>query len=70
MLVVLGGLGGPVLVSWWSVVLVVPVVLVVIVAVYSWWSWGCCGAVLDCGGLGGVVGGPVLVSWWSRRSWW
>ena len=30
---VLGGLGGPVLVSWWSVV---PVVLVVIVAVYSW----------------------------------
>ena len=32
-LVVLGGLGGPVLVSWWSVVLVVPVLLVVIGAV-------------------------------------
>ena len=61
----LGGLGGPVLVSWWSVV------LAVIVAVYSWWPWwSWCSGLGGLGGLGGLCGGLGGVGgarwpWWS-----
>ena len=54
---VLGGLGGPVLVSWWSVVLEVPVVLVVVALL-----------LVVLGVLVALVA-LVVRSWWSPWSW-